>query len=102
MSGDCLPGAMMVLALKLISAGVSYQDGRKKDEVWRMPCMPSYFPEMSHITCLAVTACSQVLAAGKQQQENRLILTVTGWPTVFSVDSCDGQSWAMTEERQSA
>ena len=31
----------MVLALKLISAGVSYQDGRKKDEVWRLPCMPS-------------------------------------------------------------
>ena len=36
-------GAMMVLALKLISAGVSYQDGRKKDEVGHMPCMPSYF-----------------------------------------------------------
>ena len=28
-----------MLALKLISAGVSYQDGRKKDEVWHAPMM---------------------------------------------------------------
>ena len=49
-------------------------------------------PYMS-LTCLAYMF-TQVLAAGSQQQENRLILTVMGWPTDISVDSCDGQSWA--------
>ena len=41
-------GAMMVLALKLISAGVSYQDGRKKDEVWRVPFTPARCNPVRH------------------------------------------------------
>ena len=61
-SGLACAGAMMVLALKLITAGVSYQDGLKKPEVPHL-CLrtalqrPHAYPPAHDMTVAAACIC---------------------------------------------